>query len=65
VAWKPIYENEQVSLIVDEDKQNLMFEVNSGGYTPRYVTLHWNESELAELIQALQNAQQSLKGTRA
>lgn len=64
MAWKPIFENEHISLIVDEEKQSAMFEVNSGGYTPRYVTLHWNEQELSELIQVLQAAQSSLKAAR-
>jgi hypothetical protein len=65
MAWKPIYDSEQLSLIVDDEKQVAMLEVSSGGYVPRYVTLHWNEQELAEVIQALQNAQQQLKGTSA
>jgi len=65
MAWKAIYDSEQLSLIVDDEKQVAMLEVSSGGYVPRYVTLHWNEQELAEIIQALINAQQQLKGTSA
>jgi hypothetical protein len=65
MAWKPIYDSEQLSLIVDDDKQVAMLEVSSGGYVPRYVTLHWNEQQLSEVIQALQKAQQQLKGSQA
>ncbi|SFM02593.1 hypothetical protein SAMN03159341_11477 [Paenibacillus sp. 1_12] len=65
MAWKPIYESEQLSLIVDDDKQVAMLEVSSGGFVPSYITFHWSEQELAEIIQALQNAQQELKGNRA
>lgn len=65
MAWKPIYDSEQLSLIVDDNKQTAMLEVNSGGYVPHYITLHWNERELAEIIQALQYAQQELRGHHA
>ncbi|NHN32387.1 hypothetical protein [Paenibacillus agricola] len=65
MAWKPIYDSEQLSLIADDELKVAMLEVSSGGYVPRYVTLHWNEQELAEVIQALQSAQQLLKGDSA
>jgi hypothetical protein len=65
MTWKPIYDSEQLSLIVDDVKQVAMLEVNSGGYVPHYITFHWNEQELAEIIQALQNAQQELKDNHA
>jgi hypothetical protein len=61
MVWKPVYDSEQLSLIVDDEKHIAMLEISSGGYVPRYITLHWNEQELAEVIQALQNAQQLLK----
>ncbi|MCU6796076.1 hypothetical protein OB236_28545 [Paenibacillus sp. WQ 127069] len=65
MTWKPIYDSEQLSLIVDDVKQVAMLEVNSGGYVPHYITFHWNEQELAEIIQALQNAHQELKDNHA
>ncbi|MCR8633833.1 MULTISPECIES: hypothetical protein [Paenibacillus] len=63
MAWITMYETDALTLVVDDEKQTAMLEVNSGGYRPRYITLHWNEQELAEVIKALQSAHQSLTRT--
>jgi hypothetical protein len=60
MAWITMYENEEMTLVVDDEKQTAMLEVNSGGYRPRYITLHWNEQQLSEVIGALQTARQAL-----
>jgi hypothetical protein len=60
MAWKLIYESDHLQLILDDEKQTAMVEISSGGYRPRYITLHWNEQELEEVIKALQSAHQGL-----
>ncbi|TBL68287.1 hypothetical protein [Paenibacillus thalictri] len=60
MAWKTIYENDHIHLVADEEQQQAMLEVSSGGYRPRYVTLQLPVAELDQLIAALQLAKQEL-----
>ncbi|NOU93591.1 hypothetical protein GC093_10210 [Paenibacillus sp. LMG 31456] len=60
MTWITMYESDALTLVVDDEKQTAMLEVSSGGYRSRYITLHWNKQELAEVIKALQLAHQTL-----
>ncbi|MEK8131184.1 hypothetical protein WMW72_25080 [Paenibacillus filicis] len=62
MAWKTIYESEQLTLVVDQEKHTVMAETSSGGYRPRYVTLHWSPEQLDTVIEALQAARSELFG---
>jgi hypothetical protein len=61
MTWIPIYESEQIMVVVDDENKNVIFEVNSGGYRPKYVTVHYSKEGLEELISALINAKEALK----
>jgi hypothetical protein len=57
MAWERLLEKNQLEIIVDTDKGNVMLETSSGGAVPRYVTVHiQDEQELDELILALNKA---------
>ncbi|SDD78110.1 hypothetical protein SAMN02799630_04023 [Paenibacillus sp. UNCCL117] len=60
MAWKTVYETEHVTLVVDQEKSLVMMETSSGGYRPRYVTLHWSPEQLDAMIDALQLARREL-----
>ncbi|MED4604359.1 hypothetical protein P9314_27395 [Paenibacillus validus] len=62
MAWKTIFESEQLTLVVDQEKSSVMLETSSGGYRPRYVTLHWTPKELDTVIEALHKAKRELAG---
>jgi hypothetical protein len=61
MAWKSIFENEQLTVVVDDEKQNIMVEMSSGGYRPRFVTAHWSIEETQAVIEALEKAVASLR----
>ncbi len=57
--WITVLEKEQLLIRVDK-KKNVSMEVNSGGLTPKYVTLHLGKTDLDELTDALQALQRVL-----
>lgn len=61
LAWTSVFENEQLTVVVDEDKHNIMVELSTGGYRPRFVTAHWSAEETKAVIQALEQAVALLK----
>lgn len=60
MSWKTIFEDEHVSIVVDESNRIVMLEASSGGYRPRYVTLQLDASRLEVIIEALQSARAAL-----
>ncbi|MDQ1911491.1 hypothetical protein RAC89_13705 [Paenibacillus sp. GD4] len=56
MAWTTIFENEQLTVVVDDEKSNIMVELSSGGYRPRFVTAHWSAEEAQAVIDALRKA---------
>jgi hypothetical protein len=61
MAWNTILQKDQLSIVIDDEHNRVLFETSSGGYRPRYVTLHLNHDELDELISSLQQAKDELK----
>ncbi len=53
MEWITVLEKEQFVIRMDK-KKNVILEVNSGGFTPKYVTLHLDKGDLDELTDALQ-----------
>lgn len=60
MGWKTLFQNEHMSLVLDTNHNHCMMEVSSGGYQPRYVTLHLNGEDLSQLIDELQKAKEQL-----
>lgn len=57
-----LFQDDQVSIVADDEKKNIMLELNSSGYRPRYVTLHLsNKEEIDNLIETLLKAKEYLK----
>lgn len=56
MAWQTIVNKEQLSIVYDDERNHVLLEVNSGGYQPKFVTLHLNKELLNELIQDLNKA---------
>jgi hypothetical protein len=61
VAWKTILQKDQISIVIDEERNHVLLETSSGGYRPRYVTLHIDAEEVDELIHSLEQAKIQLK----
>jgi hypothetical protein len=61
MAWERLLEKDQLEIIVDTEKGNVMIETSSGGAIPKYVTVHFQtEQEIDELIAALQKAKEAM-----
>jgi hypothetical protein len=56
LAWKNVLDKEFVQVKADIAGQTVILEVNDGGITPSYVTVHLQVEELDELIAALLEA---------
>lgn len=58
----PLLQHEQIAVIADNERKNVMLELNSSGYRPRFVTVHLKtEAEIDELMEALSKAKAYLK----
>ncbi|MGG1550246.1 hypothetical protein [Paenibacillus ferrarius] len=53
MAWITLLDRDRLTLRLDEHDQSLMLEVNDGGISPTYVTLHLDRSEAGVLEDAL------------
>jgi hypothetical protein len=40
-----ILQDEQISVVADDQNNNILLEVSSSGYRPKYVTVHLNKHE--------------------
>lgn len=57
-----ILQDEQISIVADDQNKNILFEVSSSGYRPRYVTIHLNQrEEIDRIIEALIKAKEYLE----
>ncbi len=61
MSWQTLFQNEHVSLVLDSNQRHCMLEVNSGGFQPKYVSLHLDEKGLEQLIGELQKAKTALQ----
>jgi hypothetical protein len=49
-----ILQEEQISIFADDEQKNILLEVSSSGYRPKYVTLHLDKKEdIDRIIEAL------------
>ncbi len=56
-----ILHDDQVSVLVDDLNKNILFELSSSGYRPRYVTIHLNKKDqIDRIIEALNKAKEYL-----
>ncbi|MFD2614299.1 hypothetical protein [Paenibacillus gansuensis] len=60
MVWTTILNNEHLIITADKEQGIIMIETSSGGYRPKYVTLHLNEAEIDEMMSALSAAKQHL-----
>jgi len=57
-----ILQEELVSVIADDENKQVMVELSSSGYRPRYVTLHLSKKEeVDQIINALVKAKEYLE----
>jgi len=57
-----ILQDEQITVVADDEKKNILLELNSSGYRPRFVTVHLtNKDEIDRIIDALQKAREYLE----
>lgn len=56
MAWKNLYENDQLSIKFDTEHRNLIMETSGGGLIPSYVTLFLQEKDVDELIEVLNSS---------
>ncbi|WP_102346076.1 hypothetical protein [Bacillus sp. Marseille-P3661] len=56
-----IWENDNLSIRIDKIVKTTTLEANSSGLMASYVTVHLNEAELEQLINALNEAKGNLK----
>lgn len=61
MAWINMLEREQLTVKLDNKDEMALLEVNDGGISPNYVTIRLNESEIDELIEALQRIKQAIQ----
>lgn len=62
MALVSILQDDQISIVADEEKRSVLLELNSSGYRPRYVTVHLqSREEIDRLIDALVSAKGYLK----
>lgn len=60
LAWVPMLDKEQLSVKWDDQDETALLEINDGGISPNYVTIRLCETEIDELIEALQRIKRSL-----
>ncbi|NOU99883.1 hypothetical protein [Paenibacillus planticolens] len=61
MAWMNMLEREQLTVKLDNKDEVALLEVNDGGISPNYVTIRLNESEIDELIEALQRIKRAIQ----
>ena len=53
MKWVTLYEEDQISIRMDEEDSSLILEVNDGGFAPDYVTVRLDRSNARMLLAAL------------
>jgi hypothetical protein len=57
-----ILQEEQISIFADDEQKNILLEVSSSGYRPKYVTLHLDKKEdIDRIIEALIKAKEYIE----
>lgn len=63
MRWNHVWENDNITVKEDNFDKSVIFETNSGGLIPTYVTLHLTKNEIEELIGALMSVKRNLLRT--
>lgn len=53
-------DKDQLSVKWDDQDETALLEINDGGISPNYVAIRLSETEIDELIEALQRIKQSI-----
>lgn len=53
MQWKTLFEEESITVRMDQEDGSLVLETNDGGFSPSYVTVRLNRSDARRLLQAL------------
>jgi hypothetical protein len=61
MAWIQVLDKENLSVKFDDKDEVALLEINDGGISPNYVTIRLNETEIDELIEALQRIKQAIQ----
>lgn len=61
MAWIQVLDKEQLSVKFDDKDETALLEINDGGILPNYVTIRLGETEIDELIEALQRIKQAIQ----
>ncbi|MCX7710252.1 MAG: hypothetical protein N2484_10445 [Clostridia bacterium] len=60
MGWITVLEKDQIEIRYDDEKKNVILEVNSGGFSSKYVTLYMNEEEFQEVLLAFEKVNEKL-----
>ncbi len=61
MAWIQVLDKEHLSVKFDDKDEMALLEINDGGISPNYVTIRLNETEIDDLIEALQRIKQAIQ----
>ncbi|NOU87671.1 hypothetical protein GC102_18105 [Paenibacillus sp. LMG 31460] len=61
MAWIQVLDKENLSVKFDNKDEVALLEINDGGISPNYVTIRLNETEIDDLIEALQRIKQAIQ----
>ncbi|KQX51719.1 hypothetical protein [Paenibacillus sp. Root444D2] len=61
MAWIQVLDKENLSVKFDDKDEMALLEINDGGISPNYVTIRLNETEIDDLIEALQRIKQAIQ----
>lgn len=61
MAWIQVLNKENLSVKFDDKDEVALLEINDGGISPNYVTIRLNETEIEDLIEALQRVKQAIQ----
>jgi hypothetical protein len=53
MKWKTLFEEELITIRMDQEDGSLILETNDGGFSPSYVTVRLDRSDAQRLLQAL------------
>jgi len=53
LGWTTIYEEDRISIRMEEEDGSLILEVNDGGFAPDYVTVRLDRRHARKLLDAL------------
>ncbi len=53
MQWKTLFEEEMITVRMDQEDGSLILETNDGGFSPSYVTVRLDRSHARRLLQAL------------